>query len=113
MLESKFKSNFLRRVEAHYPDAVVMKNDTSFIQGFPDTTIFWRDRYAILEFKRSTNAKRQPHQREYIDEFSEWTLAAFVSPENQEEVFDALQRTFQTRREARDPRRKQLPLDEL
>lgn len=92
-------SNRLRRtLKERFPESMVVKNDpTSNFQGVPDLTIFYHDRWAMLEVKANAKAKRQPNQEHYVEKFNEMSFCAFICPENEEEVLNDLQLAFQTR----------------
>lgn len=100
-LESKFKPQFLERVEELFPGCHIEINGTDFLQGIPDTTIYWGRHWAKLEFKRSAKAPKRPNQDYYIEMFDRMSFARFVTPENQEDVLRELQQAFGTRRNAR------------
>ena len=48
----------------------------------------------MLEIKISKQASKRTTQKYYINKFNEMSYAAFVYPENEDEVLDALQRTL-------------------
>ena len=98
MLESKFKSQFLSEFKRLYPECVIIEPNANSQQGLPDTLILVGERWAALEFKRSSTASRRPNQEYFIKLFGTMSYSAFVCPENKEEVFHALQSTFQLRR---------------
>lgn len=77
-----------------FPGCIVMKNDSSYIQGIPDLLVLYKNRWASLECKKSEKAKRQPNQEYYIRQMDEMSFARFVCPENKEEVLNELQQTF-------------------
>ena len=101
MLESKFQSELISELKDRFPGCVVLKNDPNYLQGFPDLTIFYGGRWAVLECKRSKCAPRQPNQEYYICELNEMSFAAFIYPENKEDVLYELQLTFRPYRKAR------------
>jgi hypothetical protein len=101
MLESKFQSSLIKNIKDRFPGCVVLKNDANYKQGIPDLTVFYKDKWAWLETKRSRNASHQPLQDYYIDRGNEMSFARFVSPENESEVLDELQQAFQPRRKTR------------
>jgi hypothetical protein len=101
MLESKFQSRLIKKIEDRFPGCVVEKSSTDFRQGLPDLTVFYNDMWAKLEVKASLNAPVQPNQQYYVDKFNKMSFAAFISPENEEEVLVSLQRSFASRRNAR------------
>ena len=95
MLESRFQSNLVKKLKRLFPGCIVVKNDSSYLQGFPDLTIYYRDKWATLECKNSADAKRQPNQKYYIDKMNEMSFSSFICPESEEKVLYDLQRTFQ------------------
>lgn len=106
MKESKFQSDLIKEIKERFPGCMVMKNDSSYIQGIPDLLILHNDNWAALECKRSLNSKKQPNQEYYVNKMNEMSYAQFVSPENKEEVLDGIQRSFESKGKARVPRRK-------
>lgn len=98
MLENKFQSNLIKKIKSMFPGCIVMKNDSSYIQGIPDLTILFNDKWAVLECKKSSNAKRQPNQQHYISKMKKMSYAAFICPENEEEVLNELQQALCSRR---------------
>lgn len=97
-LESKFQKELMDEIRELYPGCVILKNDSSYIQGFPDWTILYKDRWAILEAKRERGAKKQPNQEYYVDKLNKMSFSRFVYPENKDEVLEDLERVFKRRR---------------
>ena len=62
MLESKFQADLIKDIKNMFPGCVVMKNDSSYIQGIPDLLVLYNDRWASLECKKSEGARKQPNQ---------------------------------------------------
>lgn len=104
MLESKFKTQLIKKIEEMFPGCVVIHLDPNDIQGIGDLLILYKDRWAILEGKRSANAPVRPNQQYYVDLFNEMSFSAFIFPENETEVLNALQRSFRRRRAALVPK---------
>lgn len=98
MRESKFQSELIKDLKRIFRGCVILKNDANYIQGFPDLTILYRDKWAVLECKRSANEKFQPNQEYYISELDDMSFARVIYPENKEEVLDELQRAFRSKR---------------
>lgn len=96
MLESSFQGQLIKELKKMFPGCIVTKNDSSYIQGIPDLTIFYKDKWATLECKQNARAKRQPNQEYYVGRMNEMSFSKFICPENKEEVLYELQRTFKS-----------------
>lgn len=94
MLENKFQAKLIKELKDEFPDCMVLKNDSAYLQGVPDISVFYKDRWAMLEVKKNKNAKRQPNQDYYVNKLNEMSYAAFVYPENKDEVIEELKRKF-------------------
>jgi hypothetical protein len=102
MLESRYKTELDKRLQRRFPGCVILKNDASYLQGVPDRLVLFEDKWAMLEGKRSHTAAYQPNQQYYVDMFDRMSFAAFIYPENEEEILDGLQHAFtRSRRSAR------------
>lgn len=101
MLESTYQARLIKKLERRFPGCIIMKNDSGYRQGFPDLLVLFNDRWALLEVKASANAAQQPNQEYYVNLGRELSFAEFIYPENEEEVLDALQSTFESHRKAR------------
>lgn len=97
-LENEYKRGLKKRIEARFPRCIVLKNDEQMLQGIPDITILWGSCYAVLEVKRSVDAPYRPNQEWYLDEVAMMGGISFtIYPENEEEVLDAVQQSFEAR----------------
>lgn len=92
--ESAFQAKLIRDLKTLFPGCVVLKNDPNYIQGFPDLLVLYNDRWAALECKRSTSASKRPNQEYYVDKLQTMSFAAFVCPENREDILHDLQQAF-------------------
>ena len=104
MLERDFQAGLIKEIKDLFPGCIVLKNDPQYLQGFPDLTILYHDRWAVLEVKKSKNARHRPNQDFYVQNANQMSYAAFIYPENKEAVLNELQQAFGVRREARLPR---------
>lgn len=95
-LESKFQKDLMDEIRDLYPGCVIIKNDPNYIQGFPDWTILYKDKWAVLEAKREEKAKKQPNQDHYVDTLNAMSFSRFVYPENKEAVLNELRKTFES-----------------
>lgn len=95
-LERDFQSNLIKRLKKIFPGCVVLKNDPTYIQGVPDIIVLYKDRWAMLEVKKDSSASHQPNQDYYVDKLGKMSFAAFIFPENVEEVLNDLQQAFRS-----------------
>lgn len=101
MLERDFQVIVIKELRRRFPGCVILKNDSEYMQGIPDLTVLWKDRWAMLEVKAEEDSPHQPNQEWYIYELDKMSYAAFIYPANKEEVLDDLQRAFKSPRTAR------------
>jgi hypothetical protein len=94
VLERDFQTSLIKKIKEIFPGAVILKNDPNYIQGIPDLIVLHNDRWAALECKKSSACKHQPNQDYYVDILNTMSYAAFVSPENEEEVLHELQQSL-------------------
>lgn len=92
--ESKFQSNLIKELKEKFPGCIVLKNDANYIQGIPDLTVFYKDKWATLECKQHSKAHHQPNQDYYVSKMNEMSFSRIIYPENKQEVLDDLQQTF-------------------
>lgn len=95
-LERDFQSNLIKRLKKIFPGCVILKNDPTYIQGVPDIIVLYKDRWAMLEVKKDSSASHQPNQDYYVDKLGKMSFAAFIFPENVEEVLNDLQQAFRS-----------------
>lgn len=98
MRESDFQRNLKKKLKSKFPGCIVLKNDPTYVQGIPDLLILYKDKWAALECKREEDALKnpRPNQPYYVKKMNEMSFASFVYPENEEEVLDAIQRSFES-----------------
>lgn len=97
-LERDFQSRLIKELKQIFKGCIIMKNDSSYIQGIPDLLILYRDKWAALEVKKSATATHRPNQEYYVELMDEMSYASFIYPENKEEVLYELQQTLFSRR---------------
>lgn len=100
MLESAYQAKLIKRLKVRFPGCIILKNDSSYQQGIPDLIMLFEDRWAMLEVKSRLQSREQANQDYFIGLLDEMSFAAFISPEIEEEVLDALQRSFESCRTA-------------
>ena len=108
-----FQAHLIKRIHKEIPDAVVLKTDPNYIQGFPDLLILRGKTWASLEVKRDEHAARRPNQDYYIQKLNEMSYARFVYPENEEEIMHEVHTLFGTGRAARLSEPESAPMAEV
>lgn len=94
MIESNYQAKLVKKLKSIFPGCIVMKNDPQLIQGIPDLTILYKDKWACLEVKKSQTAKHRPNQDYNIEKMNNMSYAAFIYPENEEKIFSELEEVF-------------------
>ena len=92
--ENSFQSDLIDEIEKRYEGCIILKNDANYKQGIPDLTVFYKNRYAILESKKEAKSKYRPNQQTYLNLFDEWSFGKRIQPENKEEVLNELDAFF-------------------
>lgn len=90
-LERDYQAKLIKKIKGQFPGCIVMKNDSSYIQGIPDLLVLYRDKWASLEVKRSATASHRPNQEYYVDLMDGMSFSRFISPENEEEVLHEME----------------------
>lgn len=90
MLESEFQSKTIKQLEKLLPGCIVLKNDSSYIQGIPDLIVLYNKRWAMLECKKDKTAPYRPNQKFYLDKTNHMSFSATIYPENKDEVLESL-----------------------
>lgn len=101
MLENRFKTKLVEELELLFPGCIIIHMDPNEIQGIPDLLILYGDKWAALEGKKDGRASHRPNQEYYVDKMNRMSFAAFIYPENKEEVLDELQQALRPRRASR------------
>lgn len=94
MTENEYQAYLIKEIQKLLPGCLILKNDPNYLQGIPDLTVFHYDKWALLEVKASEKSKERPNQRYYIETWRTHGFAAFIYPENEKEVLDALQQAL-------------------
>lgn len=90
-LEKDFQGKVLiPEIKRRLPGCIVLKNDPDYIQGIPDLTVFYEDKWAMLEVKKSAKAKHRPNQDIWVEKASSMSFAEFIYPENKDQVLDRM-----------------------
>lgn len=94
MLERDLQASLIKELKSR--GCMVMKLDSSYIQGIPDLLVLFGDKWATLEVKKSINASHQPNQDYYVELMDKMSFSRFICPENKEVILNELYDFFQT-----------------
>ena len=94
MLENEFQSNLIKELKLIFPGCIVMKNDSSYIQGIPDLLVLYKNKWASLECKKNASASKRPNQEYYVGLMDEMSFSRFICPENKDEILNELANKF-------------------
>ena len=97
-LESRFQKELIDEIKERYPGCIALKNDPGYIQGFPDWTVLYEDKWATLEVKKERGAHKQPNQDYYVDRLNKMSFSRLVFPENKDEVLEEMDILFKRKR---------------
>ncbi len=93
-LERDFQAKLIMELKLLFQGCMVLKNDSSYIQGIPDLLVLYKDHWATLECKRSSSASHRPNQEYYVGLMNDMSFSRFICPENKDEVLNDLQTYF-------------------
>lgn len=96
-LERQFQGELIKEIKDIFPGSIVLKNDSSYIQGIPDLLILYKNKWSALEVKRSATASHRPNQEYYVGLMDKMSFSRFICPENKDEVLNELQNYFSKR----------------
>lgn len=90
MKESDFQKSVKDEIKDVLIGCVILKNDPTYIQGIPDLIILYGERWAALECKKEEDSPYRPNQEWWINKMNIMSFAAFIYPENRQEVLNEL-----------------------
>ena len=93
-IESEYQKRLKKKIKARFPGCYLLKNDPACIQGIPDLLILYDDKWAMLEVKKDAKASHQPNQDLHVERLNKMSYAAFIFPENEEEILNELEQKF-------------------
>ena len=89
--ENAFQAGLIDELKEIFSGCIVLKNDSSYMQGIPDLSVFYGNKWAMLECKQNAGASHQDH---YISKANSMSYAAFIYPENKSKVIEELKQHF-------------------
>lgn len=101
-----YKAKLVVKLKEMFPGCQIFRNDPKDShQGVPDLTIIYGDRWAMLEAKAAADSAVQPNQPHWVEHYNRLSFAAFIYPENEEEVLNALKQVLAPSGSTRNTRR--------
>lgn len=101
MTENQYQAKLIKKLERRFPGCMIVMTDAGYQQGIPDFFLLYDHMWAALEVKASANSRRQPNQDHFVTTLNNMSFAAYIYPENEAEVLNALEQAFETSRRAR------------
>lgn len=96
-LEADFQAAFIKRLRRGFDRVIVLKNDSGYLQGIMDLTVILPGVIVFIECKPYEDAPYEPNQEYYLDLVRQFGFfSCTLYPENEEEVFRAIQRAVRT-----------------
>ena len=105
MLERTYQAQLIKKLRRRFPGCVIEKGDANYQQGALDLTMYWGHHWAKLEVKAYEGAPERPNQAYFVKLFNSMSFAAFIHPDNEEEILDAIQHAFEVCGDTRIPQR--------
>lgn len=97
MRERDYQAGLIRKIKRLYPGCIVLKNDSSYMQGIPDLMVLYKNKWVALEVKvKEPRSSRdfEPNQEWFIERMNDMSFAACIFPENEKDVLRGVQLTF-------------------
>lgn len=98
MLESEYQAKLIKKLEKMLPGCIILKNDEQYRPGIPDLTVFYEDRWAMLEVKKDASSPYRPNQEYYLAQAEAMSYSATIYPSNEKEVLREVQSALQSDR---------------
>ena len=92
--ERRFQAELIKEIKSRFNGCMVMKLDSSYIQGILDLLVLYKDKWATLECKKKSGASKRPNQEHYVERMNEMSFSRFICPENKEAILDELQQAL-------------------
>lgn len=94
MYENEYQRRLKKKLKERFPGCYILKTDSMDIQGMPDLVLLYGPRWAALEVKKSKTAPHRPNQDYHVGKLDDMGYAAFIFPENEENILNELSNVF-------------------
>lgn len=94
-LEREYQPIVKDKISELLPGCIILKNDPSVNpQGIPDLSIFYKDKWAMIEVKKSKDEPYRPNQPYYLQITDNMSFSRTIFPENEARVLSDLEKFF-------------------
>lgn len=97
VLENKYQSKLIKKIKKLFPESMVLKLDSAYLQGIPDLLVLFKNTWVTLEVKKSAKESHRPNQDYYVKKMADMSYSAFIYPENEEVILNEIQHIFKLR----------------
>ena len=94
MRENSFQKDLIKEIKEMFAVCVVLRNDCEQIEGVPDRTVLYKDKWVVLECKKSPKENHQPNQDYYVSKLRNMSYSAFIYPENKNDILVEVSKIF-------------------
>ena len=101
MNERQYQLKLIKKIESMFPGCLILRNNPNHLQGVPDLIILHSGTWGALEVKLAADSEIQANQSHYVAMMDNMSFAAFIYPENEQEVLNELQHALTPGRSAR------------
>lgn len=91
MNERQYQLKLIKKIESMFPGCLILRNNPNHLQGVPDLIILHSGTWGALEVKLAVDSEIQANQSYYVAMMDDMSFAAFIYPENEQEVLNELQ----------------------
>ena len=77
--ERDFQAELVKELKQIFIGCLVMKLDSSYIQGIPDLLVLYNNKWATLECKKNARASKRPNQDYYVGLMNKMSFSRFIN----------------------------------
>lgn len=99
--ETVYQGKLVTKLRDMFPGCTIIPLDPQRLQGVCDLLILFGRKWAMLEVKKFSGARKRPNQDYYVEHFNGMSFASFICPESEEQVLRELQSALRSKRKTR------------
>lgn len=100
MVESEYQASLIKKIRKDLPGSIILKNNSAYLQGIPDLSIFYGARWGMLEVKIKEpvpgSSDFEPNQEWYIETIGKMYFCRCIFPKNEREVLRGLYKALRS-----------------